>query len=423
MPKSTKTMKGGHYYDHYLKIIDKTWKERMDHNQIMQMVEEFPKKEWHDIYNHLLLSSCTQGVKKKELVSLCLLKGADINCSYDFVYMSNTPLLNATNRPKLLSLEFIKFLVDNGADVNAKNMLDICPLIDILYQAYPDFDVVFPIVKLLVENGADVNITHTEFNYTPLHRVCENAENRALKIVKYLVENGADVNKQTTPYGWTPLYFAARNGNYAIFKYLVDHGADIHTLSSSSLEKLVDAAKEGKNGKIIRYFSGQSLYNTLDVGNAQINSNTEFIDKNVMTMDKEKQKQHGFFYNVKNVDPKTNKVKRVYQKELLQTLDDMDTNTANPFTREPWLITEDYKIKKTLKKVPNSNLANSLKSNALAQQTQNNSQKTSSSQRGGRKSNKYTTYKGEKYMIQQGLKGGLYILVEGKKIYKSVQNK
>jgi len=59
------------------------------------------------------------------------------------------------------------------------------------------------IVKYLVENGVDVN-TDTIFGETPLFYTCRG---RNVATVKYLIEHGADVNKENN-FGKTPLFIS-----------------------------------------------------------------------------------------------------------------------------------------------------------------------------------------------------------------------
>ena len=75
------------------------------------------------------------------------------------------------------------------------------------------------IVKYLVGNGADVNAMGKYYE-TPLHTAAKNGK---VKIVKYLVEKGADVNAVNELYE-TPLDYAAFNHKARIVKYLLGKG-------------------------------------------------------------------------------------------------------------------------------------------------------------------------------------------------------
>ncbi len=79
------------------------------------------------------------------------------------------------------------------------------------------------IVKYLVEQGANVN-ARDWFPKTPLHWACERSR---LEIVEFLVANGADVNAVCDNNGRTPLHYACQRGKLEIVKCLVTHGANL----------------------------------------------------------------------------------------------------------------------------------------------------------------------------------------------------
>ncbi|KAH8813594.1 ankyrin repeat-containing domain protein [Flagelloscypha sp. PMI_526] len=82
------------------------------------------------------------------------------------------------------------------------------------------------VIKLLVENGADLN--REEGRYESALSVA--ALRGSLNVVKFLVEKGAHVNKWGGIYGYTlpTLHFAAGNGHLEVVKFLVDKGADVN---------------------------------------------------------------------------------------------------------------------------------------------------------------------------------------------------
>jgi hypothetical protein len=116
-------------------------------------------------------------------------------------------------------IETVKYLVENGVDVNTVDSSGYT-----LLMKTKSLDV----VKYLVENGADIHkIDNEEANI--LHHASSKGN---LPIVKYLVENGADVNKQDNK-GWTPLMEASYMGKINIVKYLVENGAKINIRNNS----------------------------------------------------------------------------------------------------------------------------------------------------------------------------------------------
>ena len=106
-----------------------------------------------------------------------------------------------------------KRLLDNGADVNARDEWQHTPLHEAENAA---------IAKLLLDHGADVN-ARSRHQSTPLHF----PQNEA--IAKVLLDHGADVNARGVVQQ-TPLHYAARNE--AVVKLLVDHGADVNARDS-----------------------------------------------------------------------------------------------------------------------------------------------------------------------------------------------
>lgn len=99
--------------------------------------------------------------------------------------------LNNTNYNDIQDIETVKYLVENGTDVNTVDSSGDTPL-----MKTKSLDV----VEYLVENGADIHKTNN-YGETVLHIASFKGN---LSIVKYLVENGAVVNKQDI-YGFTPL--------------------------------------------------------------------------------------------------------------------------------------------------------------------------------------------------------------------------
>lgn len=99
-----------------------------------------------------------------------------------------------------ISGEFISWLVENGADVNARDVWGNTP---ISYQAKGNIDN----LKLLLKLGADIEAINN-YKCTPL---CHVASSHHIIAVKALVENGANVNSLNNDWslpGKTPLEYA-----------------------------------------------------------------------------------------------------------------------------------------------------------------------------------------------------------------------
>ena len=108
-------------------------------------------------------------------------------------------------------IDVIRFLLENGAEVNAKDRSGATPLYTPIKYGHTD------IVKLLIKEGAEVDITNRYVNQTPLHWAVKNGR---FDIVKFLLENGADINAIDNA-GETPLHLAVKNGRFDIVKLIL----------------------------------------------------------------------------------------------------------------------------------------------------------------------------------------------------------
>ena len=108
-------------------------------------------------------------------------------------------------------LDLIKWLLANGANPNiaANNPMKVTPL----HSACAISN--FEIAELLIQNGADVNAKQMR-GVTPLHSAAHNGQ---LEIVQLLIENGAD-RKAKMEVGKTPLMFAKEGRFEEVIKIL-----------------------------------------------------------------------------------------------------------------------------------------------------------------------------------------------------------
>ena len=147
--------------------------------------------------------------------------------------------------------EVVSFLLERGADANARDRRGITPLFAAVWRNQPE------IVRLLLEKGADDKATgpgavsplhiaamnerlelarvlierkaaldaRTALGNTPLHLAA--AANTEAVLATMLVEAGADVNAANTLDGATPLDFAVREQRAAVAEYLRSKGAKV----------------------------------------------------------------------------------------------------------------------------------------------------------------------------------------------------
>jgi ankyrin repeat protein len=136
------------------------------------------------------------------------------------------------------NLPKVQDLIAQGANVNDTSRGE--PLLWAV-RAGLDF------VKLLVDSGADVNIQTSTGGI--LHSAAYNGN---LEIVKYLVSLGLDLNVQTEQ-GNTPLHRALRMNHFEIIKYLISHGARIDIPDNSGITP-TQLAQRSKDPRIREYF-------------------------------------------------------------------------------------------------------------------------------------------------------------------------
>jgi WD40 repeat protein/ankyrin repeat protein len=156
--------------------------------------------------NYLLV----EAVKLNNLarVKELLLKGADINSSFNYGYgfmpQFCTPLQLACDSGYM---DLAKFLIEKGADVNAGSSDGITPLFGCNSSE---------MVRLMIVKGADIRHTDNE-GFTPLHFPA------TTDIADLLIEKGADVNAKSN-YGTTPLHLAA---DPELASLLIEKGASV----------------------------------------------------------------------------------------------------------------------------------------------------------------------------------------------------
>ncbi|KAK6827461.1 serine/threonine-protein kinase ripk4 [Apiospora arundinis] len=139
--------------------------------------------------------------------------------------------------------DMVRLLVDRGADYNhhlywyGLTHLHVAARVGEL-----------ELVRFLINDGAEVNVQATK-RKTPLHDAVYFGQ---LEITKYLVNHGADIDAQTTQ-GKTPLYYAIRSMELEIAEYLVNHGADINVQSVKG-ESPLSLTQKSNIGKMVRLF-------------------------------------------------------------------------------------------------------------------------------------------------------------------------
>jgi len=116
----------------------------------------------------------------------------------------------------------VLFLLQHGADVDAKDKREFTPLHYAAEKGYAE------IAELLIEKGANVNATDTN-KETPLHIavLCGHKD-----VALALLAAEAFVNAENSM-SRTPLHYAAREGHSEAVKVLLAHGATINAKDKS----------------------------------------------------------------------------------------------------------------------------------------------------------------------------------------------
>ena len=143
-------------------------------------------------------------------------EGVDVNAEDQ---NGNTPLRVAASEGRVA---IAKLLISNGADVTLQNWYGRTPL----HEAVTWYGQV-GVAELLLANGADVNARDSN-GATPLHAAVTRGD---VVSIKFLLMNGASVNSRDGD-SETPLHTAIRNSQAAVVDLLLTHGADANARGS-----------------------------------------------------------------------------------------------------------------------------------------------------------------------------------------------
>ena len=154
-----------------------------------------------------LLIAATKGCE--DVLGILIENGIDIEQANEAD--STTALMKAA---KFGHYESVKFLLENGAQINKKNRQGNSAIMFAVQYGHLD------IMQMLLEKGADINDKNI-LGFTPLLYALDYHQT---EIVEYLIENGAEVNVQTKN-ELTPIKIVKKDKDSLMVAYLVEHGA------------------------------------------------------------------------------------------------------------------------------------------------------------------------------------------------------
>lgn len=195
-------------------------------------------------------------------------RGVDLN------YLSGefTPLMCSIE-----NIEILKLLLENGADVNQANKMNMTALTMAVMINNTDA------VKLLLEYNADVNVVSTLNDQTPLMFAIQNKNETIIKLlqgkfadinakdsfgntalmqaitptgvnmeqIKYLINNTTQIN-EFNDLGLSPLLKTVGLDLVELVKYLLENGADINQKNNKGVDAITVARKTKNNPEMIK---------------------------------------------------------------------------------------------------------------------------------------------------------------------------
>jgi hypothetical protein len=173
-------------------------------------------------------------------------------------------------------LKKVKFLLENGADINVIDDLQ-CGNIGIPLTIAIGFGHV-EIVKFLIENGADVNKLDC-YGWTPLCAFSKSRKFKNLRMARLLIDHGAGVNH----FGSMALVFATSFGNVELTKLLIENGANTNIMSGEkTIGKALNMKWSKSNHLLYSTVFRQSVFVLMAINQCNHNSQIARLPKDVL---------------------------------------------------------------------------------------------------------------------------------------------
>ncbi len=188
--------------------------------------QEKDERNWTPLHHAADVNACAAA-------AVLLQAGADVNAR---AMMDATPLHLATWRGWM---EVSELLLDRKAEVNARDHLKATPLMNAAGSG------VKPLVELLLKHGADINALNKN-SVSALLVATSTGEPHG--IAELLVQSGAAVNVQDRRDGCTPLHDAVTRSNRVLLELLIEKKADLNAQTLDGETALSLAMFEANHG-------------------------------------------------------------------------------------------------------------------------------------------------------------------------------
>jgi len=150
--------------------------------------------------------------------------GADVDAR---TKSDSTPLHWAASNGKI---DVAHYLIKNGAMIDARDYAKETPLHYAIKKGHRN------LALLLIENEANPNAVNRD-HFSVFYRATRKGDRQVMKL---LLKKGADVDTSTRT-KWTPLYYTVRNGEAETLKLLLDNNADPNLCADNQFPPLIEA--------------------------------------------------------------------------------------------------------------------------------------------------------------------------------------
>jgi hypothetical protein len=206
-------------------ILDKLWSNGFFSKDVIT------KESVNELFENCSTKVCDEFIKK------VLESGYDnLAGLLDIIVLASINHLQNDNREQEdVYCQYIKQMVEKGADVNSKVSDDSIICTDMLSKLKDKKEIRLQLTKLFLENGLDVNQKVNDIHL--IFRICECVDKDILQL---FVEKGVDLNVQKKPDNYTLLDYICFTGcDLDSIKYIVDLGIPNFRMNDSLLSNII----------------------------------------------------------------------------------------------------------------------------------------------------------------------------------------